>query len=311
MKLVISSGKGGVGKSMLTSALAMLSARKHKVMAVDCDVDAPNLAIWLNEIGKFSFASAFALTSVGASAGKKASEDAWDKTLPVVTSAKPEIDYKKCDGCGLCVENCRFQALRMEKKKPRLNYFLCEGCGACEVICPKGAIKLKPVQNGKINIKKTKYGFPLISGQLFPGEIGSGKVVDEIKTEAEKLGADLMIIDSAPGTGCPVIAALRDANFAILITEPTLSGFSDLKRVLKVVNHFRIPWGIVINKWDINKRLSERIKKWSGKKFLGRISYDKEVFKAISNLTPIMETNLKAKKEIKEIFKNINQLFNI
>lgn len=278
-KIVILSGKGGVGKSMLTSSLAMLFTRdKKKIVAVDCDVDAPNLAVWLDETGK------------------------WDKTLPVITSAKPEIDYKKCNSCGLCVENCRFAALNISKGKPKLNYFLCEGCGACEVICPQGAIRLKPVQNGKINIKKTKYGFPLISGQLFPGETGSGKVVSEIKNKAEKFKYDLMLIDSAPGTGCPVIASLQDANFALLITEPTPSGFSDLKRVLKVVEHFRIPWKLVINKWDINKKLTDKIKKWAGKKFLGKISYDKEIFRAISDLTPIMETNLKAKEEIKKIW---------
>ena len=284
IKLVIASGKGGVGKSMLTSALAMLFAEGKEIVAVDCDVDAPNLAIWLNEI------------------------KLWDKKIPVVTSAKPEIDLNKCDGCGFCVEKCRFGALKMVNGKPKLNPFLCEGCGACEVICPLGAIRLKPVQNGEIKIKRTRYGFPLVSGNLFPGETGSGKVVSELKKEADKFENDLQIIDSAPGTGCPVIASLQDANFAVLITEPTPSGFSDLKRVLEVVNHFKIPWKLVINKWDINPQLSNKIGKWAGNKFLGKISYDKKIFKAISNLTPIMETNLKAKGEIKEIFRKLNKI---
>lgn len=284
MKLVIASGKGGVGKSMLASALAMLFAENKEVVAVDCDVDAPNLAIWLNEI------------------------KGWDKVIPVVTSAKPEIDLNKCDGCGLCAEKCRFNALRMEKGKPKLNPFLCEGCGACEVICPRKAIKLKPIQNGEIKIKKTKYGFPLVSGNLFPGETGSGKVVSEIKKEADKFDCDIQILDSAPGTGCPVIASLQDANFTVLVTEPTPSGFSDLRRVLEVVSHFNIPWKLVINKWDINKDLSEKMKVWANDKFLGKISYDKKIFKAIANLTPILETNLKVKKEIKEIFRKLNKI---
>lgn len=296
LKLVITSGKGGVGKSMLTSALVMLFTETKKVVAVDCDADAPNLAIWLGDVKKR------------------------DKTLPVVTSAKPMINYKKCIGCGLCAKNCRFEALKMLNGKPQLNPFLCEGCGACEVICPQKAIKLKPVQNGEIKIKKIKpheftriyhkfHEFYLVSGQLYPGESGSGKVVAEIKKEADKFKSDIQIIDSAPGTGCPVIAALQDANFVILITEPTPSAFSDLKRVLKVVNHFRLSWGLVINKWDINPQLSERIEKWCFErgqgKFLGKISYDKKIFKAISNLTPILETNLKAKKEIRKIFEHI------
>ena len=281
-KIVVASGKGGVGKSMLTSALAILFAKKFKVVAVDCDVDAPNLAIWLNEVRS------------------------WDKTIPVVTSAKPEIDYEKCDGCGICVKKCRFEALRLTLQgKPLLNPFLCEGCGVCEVICPLGAIRLKPVQNGEIKIKRTRYGFPLVSGNLFPGETGSGKVVSEIKKEAEKFDCDIQILDSAPGTGCPVIASLQDANFAVLITEPTPSGFSDLKRVLEVVEHFKISWRLVINKWDINKDLSEKMKLWASNKFLGKISYDKKIFKAIANLTPIMETNLKAKGEIEQILRRL------
>ncbi|XOB41084.1 MAG: ATP-binding protein [Candidatus Nealsonbacteria bacterium] len=284
-KIVVCSGKGGVGKSMLTSALAMLFAENKEVVAVDCDVDAPNLDIWLGGIKK------------------------WDKVFSVVTSAKAEIDFKKCDGCGLCAKNCVFEAIKMIKGKPKLNLFLCEGCGACEIVCPKKAIKIKPVQNGKIHIKKTKYGFPLISGQLYPGETGSGKIVTEIKKEAEKFNYEIMLIDSSPGTGCPVIASLQDSNFAILITEPTPSGFTDLKRVLKVVNHFNIPYGLVINKWDIYIDLSQKIEKWADRKFLGKISYDKEIFRTISNLKPILETNLRAKKEIKEIFRNFNQLW--
>jgi len=293
-KIVVLSGKGGVGKSMLTSALAMLfagdkktrldelsSSQRGRVVAVDCDVDAPNLAVWLGE------------------------PENWEKTEKISVSEKPIIDNNKLSKkeAEQCIKKCRFNALRLTTQgKLKLNPFLCEGCGACEIFCPEGVIKMKAVKNGEIRVKKTKYGFPLISGQLFPGETGSGKVVSEIKNKAEKFKYDLMLIDSAPGTGCPVIASLQDANFALLITEPTPSGFSDLKRVLKVIEHFRIPWRLVINKYDINPQLSNKIKKWAKSKFLGKISYDKNIFKAVSNLTPIMETNLKAKEEIKKIW---------
>ena len=289
-ELVVASGKGGVGKSMLTSALAMLFSKRKKVVAVDCDVDAPNLAIWLNE------------------------DRNWQKIKKISTSSKAVIDYKKCTGCGLCAEKCRFKAIEMKNNKPVVNYFLCEGCAACEVICPQKAIKLKSVKNGEIKTKRTKYGFFLVSGQLFPGATDSGKIVAEIKKEASafaKASTDkerdsyIIIIDSAPGTGCPVIASLQGADFVLLITEPTPSGFSDLKKVLEVVNHFNIPYNIVINKWDINSSLSKRIEKWAGPKFLGKISYDKNIFKAISSLTPILETNLKAKQEIKKIYEKL------
>ena len=101
MKIAIASGKGGVGKSMLASALIMLFAQTKKVIAVDCDVDAPNLSIWLGGIKK------------------------WDKILPVVTSAKAKINSKKCNGCGLCVESCKFEAVKIVNRKPRINPFLC------------------------------------------------------------------------------------------------------------------------------------------------------------------------------------------
>lgn len=295
MKIVVASGKGGVGKSMLASSLAILFSKFKKTVAVDCDVDAPNLAIWLNEIKKEK------------------------KKIPVTTSVKPIIDYKKCNGCGLCAKKCRFSALKTVRARPKLNPFLCEGCGVCEIVCPQGAIKLKPVQNGEIRIKKTKYGFLLISGSLFPGETGSGKIITELKKEASAAalgledknrlkGKTMMILDSSPGTGCPVIAALQDSDLAILITEPTPSAFSDLKRVLILINYFNIPYQVVINKWDINPEMTNKIEKWAAKKLLGKISYDKKIFKAISNLKPILETNLKAKKEITQIFKRLKAI---
>jgi len=296
-KIVIASGKGGVGKSMLSSTLTMLFAKKQRVIALDCDVDAPNLAIWLG------------ISSYNKSVSKKR------KIIPISVSEKPVIDYKKCNGCGLCAKSCRFSAIDMVNGKPKVNKFLCEGCGLCEIVCPQKAITLKPVQSGEIIIypqlasKKAKTGYFLIAGNLFPGETGSGKIIAELKKMADEFNYPLQILDSSPGTGCPVTAALQDSDFSVLVTEPTPSAFSDVQRVLKVVNHFKIPYGVVINKWDINPTVSKKIEKWAGKNLLGKITYDKEIFKAVSSFTPILETNLKAKEEIEKIFKKINITF--
>lgn len=282
MKIVVASGKGGVGKSMITSSLAILFGQKNKVVAIDCDVDAPNLAIWLGGI------------------------NAWDSQKKVSTIEKPVIDLEKCNGCGLCVNNCQFHALSLKNKKAKLNHFLCEGCGVCKIVCPQNAIKMTTINNAQINIKnKTKYGFPLISAQLFPGESGSGKIVAEAKKEAEIFKYDFMIIDSAPGTGCPVNAALFDANFAVLITEPTPSGFSDLEKILAVVDHFKISYRLIINKWDINPKFSKKIENEFKNKILGKISYDQNIFKAVSNLKPILETKTQTKQEIIQIFNKL------
>ena len=279
--MAVASGKGGVGKSLLASSLLMLFSKNKKVVAVDADVDAPNLHLWLGQ-------------------GEK-----WDEVEKVSTNEMPMIDFEKCLGCGQCVEICAFEALKMKKRKPVLNRFFCEGCGACEVICPAKAIKMKKIGNGEIRIKKNVHGFSLVSAQLYPGQTGSGRIVDLLKRKAGEFDYDLMIIDSPAGTGCPVIAALGGANLVILVTEPTPSGLADLKRVLMVVNHFKIPFRVVINKWDINPSLSRKIKKEFQDQFLGQISYDKKVFQVIANLKTILETNLKAKREIEIIYNKL------
>lgn len=286
MKIAIASGKGGVGKSMLASALAMLFSKSKRVVAVDCDVDAPNLHLWLGE------------------------KENWDSVKKVSTIERPVIDPDKCNRCGKCVDICQFGALSFQPDglnslNPsglEINNFFCEGCGACEVVCPKKAIKMVSIKNAEIRIKKNVHGFPLVSAQLYPGETGSGKTVAEIKERAEEFDYKVMVLDSPAGTGCPVIASLNGADFAILVTEPTPSGFSDLQRVLQVVHHFEIPYGVVINKWDINPAQSGKIKDWAGSKLLGKISYDKRIFQAIARLKPILETDLPAVAEIERIF---------
>jgi len=288
-KIIIASGKGGVGKSMLTSTLCQLFVQKKSITAVDADVDAPNLHLWLGE------------------------DENWDKKEKISTNELAVINHTKCRGCKKCLNICAFDALKEVNGRIEVDKFLCEGCGACQAVCPHGAISMKRVKNAEIRLKNNVHGFPLVSAQILPGQTGSGKVVEEIKKRTRKYShkgkspAELMIIDAPAGTGCPVIAALQDADLAVLITEPTASGLSDLKRVLRVVKHFKIPFGVVINKWDINSKTAEKIESEFKNHFLGKISYDKKIFQAIAQLKPIMETDLKAKGEIKAIFKKLNQ----
>lgn len=285
MKIVIASGKGGVGKSMLASSLALLFSKNKKVVACDCDVDAPNLGLWLGVTN-------------------------YDSRKKISTSFKAAIDKKKCVKCGKCKDICRFSAIEKgDNRNFEVNPFLCEGCGACQLICPADAIKLTPVKNGELRTKKTKYGFSLADAQMYPGESGSGKIVEELRKKAETFEHDIMVMDAAAGIGCPVIASVRGTDFAVLITEPTPSGFSDLKRILEIVNQFQVPYSIVINKWDINPKTSEDIKKWAGDKFLGKISYDKKVIDSIVRLTPVLESDSKVVKEIKNIFENLRTIF--
>jgi MinD superfamily P-loop ATPase len=278
LKLAVASGKGGVGKSMLASSLALLFSRQNTVVAVDCDVDAPNLHLWLGE------------------------DESWEGIKKLSLTEKAEIDLEKCIGCGKCADICAFNAIEMVDDKPVLNRFLCEGCGACAAVCPGGAVTMVPVENAEIRVRNTRHGFPLVSAQIYPGESGSGKVVDEIKKRAEEFSYEVMVLDSPAGTGCPVIASLNGVDLVVLVTEPTPSGFSDLRRVLQVVGHFKIPYGVVINKWDINKDLSGEIEEEFGGQLFGKISYDKEILQAVSSLQPVVKTSLPAKKEIEALF---------
>ncbi|MBN1160248.1 MAG: ATP-binding protein [Candidatus Diapherotrites archaeon] len=281
-KIVIASGKGGVGKSMLSSSMAMLFAKEQKTVACDCDVDASNLGLWLG-VQKY------------------------DSTHKISTSEKATISQDACLKCGKCASTCVFEAIEKKNENYYISPFSCEGCGACELVCPANAITLTRVKNGAIKTKKTPYNFILISGELFPGETGSGDVVDRTREEAEKYECETMILDSAAGIGCPVIASVRGCDYALLITEPSPASFSDLKRVLEIVNHFNVDYGIVINQWELNPELTDIISKWAGERLLGKISYDKKVVDSITKLKPVLESDSKVVKELESIFKNLKQ----
>jgi len=273
-KITIVSGKGGVGKSMLTSSLAVLLAKQHKIIAVDCDVDAPNL---------------------GLSLGLEDSD--YHSWYGVTTNEKAELIADKCTGCGKCTDVCAFGAVRWNEKiqKPVFDSLFCEGCGACLLVCNENAIRLKKVKNARIGIGKTKHGFAIVTGQLKMGESGSGKVVFMVKNKAEEIGkkekSALMLIDAAAGIGCPVIASVQGSEYVIAVTEPTPSALDDVKRVLSVVQHFGIACGLVINKFDLNRKFSKKIEafaKSNNIQLLGRIPYDRKFVDAVVNLKPVV-----------------------
>ena len=291
--ITILSGKGGTGKTTLSSTLAILLSKNKKIIAADCDADAPNLGLALG-IQEKDFSS-------------------WKK---VQTNEKAVLDKKKCDGCKKCLKVCNFGAIKWDKKKqkPIFNSFLCEGCGSCELICPQKAIKLVKINNGKIGFAKTKYGFGLVSGQLKIGATGSGKIVSLIKEKAGKLAdkekAEIMLIDSAAGVGCPVIASIQGSDYIIAITEPTPSALHDLKRALRTVEHFRIPYGIVINKYDLNLDFSKKIESFMQKykiPLLGKIPYDKKFVEALVDMKPVVVLNPAYKKVFEGIIKKIKE----
>ena len=283
--ITILSGKGGVGKSSITASLAVLLSEKEKIVAVDCDVDAPNLSLIL---------------------GVKKIKN----RRQIATNEKAAVN-KKAKNCKNIVDVCTFSAISWNEKKnlPEINKFLCEGCGACKLLCPEG-IELKKIKNAVIGEAETNYKFPLIFGQLKIGESGSGKIVSEIKKLAETKQANLMILDSSAGIGCPVIASLEGSDFVVAITEPTPSALSDLKRALQVVEHFRIPYGIIINKYDLNPNFTKKIERFMQRNkipLLGKIPYNKKFVEALVNLTPIVVYDKRIKKLFKDILNKIEK----
>ena len=155
-QIVVLSTKGGAGKTTISSALAVfLHEKGFRVLALDADVDAPNLGIVL-----------------------RCSEK---EKIPLIASEKANIFHDKCDLCGICVENCPEKALKIENEKLILNYYLCEGCGICEYVCPSDAIVVKETNSGVLKVGESEYGFPCITGELNIGEGSSGKIVTEAR----------------------------------------------------------------------------------------------------------------------------------
>jgi MinD superfamily P-loop ATPase len=281
--IVVLSGKGGVGKSSITASLSVALSKVKKIVCADCDVDASNLSLL------------FAL-----------SEDNFEEWKYLSTNQIALIDDEKCIGCGKCIRTCYFNALQFKDGFPKVSQFGCEGCGACELICPVNAIRLENINNAKIGYAKTKYGFIIASAQLEPGNSGSGKVVSEVKNKASKQSpnADILLIDSAAGIGCPVIASVTGNDYAVIVTEPTPSGFSDMKKALDVVSHFNINRGIIINKYDLNKEYTDRICSFAEDnqiEILKKIAFDKDFVFAMTEMIPIIDY----KKEYKDVFEDI------
>lgn len=293
MRITVLSGKGGVGKSMIASSLAILFSEDKSIIAVDCDVDAPNLALWLGI--------------------DTTSTDDIGKVKKISTVEKPDINNDKCTLCKQCVMNCRFGALQYRtNEKIEFISYRCEGCGLCEIVCPNAAIQMKKVNNCELTHLHTEFGFSLVQGQIMPGEAESGKAVTEIREYADDVDdAEIVIQDAAAGIGCPVIASIVGSDYVIGVVEPTQTSWADLKRVLEIVDHFEIHYGIVINKFDLNKKIAAKIRRWAGLSFLGEIDYNKEIMNSIVHLDPLILKSSDFREELLEIKEKIVTFANL
>jgi MinD superfamily P-loop ATPase len=202
------------------------------------------------------------------------------------------IDETKCIRCGLCRENCVFDAVTKDLK---VDAIACEGCSVCKVVCPINAIALAERVSGNAYISKMKYGF-MSHALLYPGESNSGKLVTLVRQNAkilaEKEKRDLIIIDGSPGIGCPVIASITGVDAALVVTEPTLSGIHDLERVLKLLDHFNVVPFVCINMYDVNAENTNKILSFCRENridVVGIIPFSPEVTHAMVNGKTIVE----------------------
>ncbi|OPZ88590.1 MAG: ferredoxin [Firmicutes bacterium ADurb.Bin419] len=272
------SGKGGTGKSTLVSSLSILV--KDKMLA-DCDVDAPNLHILLN--------------------GDIVNQEDYFGAKEAV------IDSAICIKCGLCKRTCRFDAISEELEVLPVK---CEGCGACTLVCPVEAICLEEVKTGQTYVAKTDRG-TFSHALLDIGAEGSGKLVTEVRKNIYnfKNNEKWVLIDGSPGIGCVVIASITGADAVVAVSEPTLSGLSDLKRVLSVAQHFQIPAFVCINKYDLNPEITMQIEEYciaEGFPVIGKIPFDPMIVKALQQFkTPIEAGNEIVTEEIKKVWEQL------
>jgi MinD superfamily P-loop ATPase len=173
------------------------------------------------------------------------------QTEDFISSKVAVIDQDACTNCDLCYSSCRFDAAH----PPEINPISCEGCGVCEYVCPDGAITMRDKVSGHIYDSSTRFG-SMVHAKLLPGEGNSGKLVTEVRKRssqhAERAGNDMVLIDGSPGIGCPVIATVTGLILGVIVTEPTLSGIHDMKRVLGLMSQLRVKPMVIINKFDLN-----------------------------------------------------------
>ncbi|MBP7560051.1 MAG: ATP-binding protein [Armatimonadetes bacterium] len=259
-RVVILSGKGGTGKTTVTSCFADLT---QPAVLVDADVDAANLHLMLTPeiISQREF---------------------WGAKVAV-------RDPAKCNGSGECERRCRFDAITEE----RVYDSRCEGCGLCVLTCPSGALTLETVLSGHVVEARTPYG-PLASGRLVPAGESSGKLVTEVRNVADAVaeaeGLSLQLIDGPPGIGCTAIAALAGVDLALLVTEPSASGLHDLKRVRQLLGHFQIPASLIVNRCDINPETTESLRRWGVEErvpLLAALPFDEAVPRAVRAGVPL------------------------
>ncbi|HHT01868.1 MAG TPA: P-loop NTPase [Firmicutes bacterium] len=226
MKIAIASGKGGTGKTLVATNLAVVAARAgNPVHLLDCDVEEPNVHIFLRP---------------GAAHERE------------VAIANPVVSDELCTGCGECAQVCQFNALAVVRDRVLFFPELCHGCAACWTLCPEGVITEGRRPIGRVTGGDTGIsGLRVTYGILHPGEALAPPIINQVKSMA---GEGVTLIDAPPGTACPAVEAVRGSDFCLLVTEPTPFGRHDLELAVEMTRALDVPVGAVINRADVGER---------------------------------------------------------
>jgi len=285
METAIISGKGGTGKSSISAAFATLD---NRVVLADCDVDAANLYILF--------------------------DPTHEEEEVYIAGQKAVIDYSLCINCGICKDYCRFDAINFSEGKISINEISCDGCRLCSRICPQDAITMLDNNKSRMYSGTFRNG-KMVYGRLAPGEENSGKLVNIVREKARNISGannlENIIIDGPPGIGCAVISSITGTDNVIIVTEPTISGLHDLVRTIEITSKFNLKTWVIINKYDLNKDLSDKIENYcteSNINFAGKLIFDPRVVEAMVKCKSIIEyaPDSQISEQIKKIWDTIN-----
>lgn len=276
MILSIASGKGGTGKTTIAVNMAL---SLEKVQLLDCDVEEPNAHLLLH---------------------------------PKITDAKPVyvripvVDENKCNYCGECAKFCKFNALFVTNQRIMLFPELCSSCGGCVIVCPENAIKEKKRKIGMTK-KGSAKGIELAYGELNVGESMAPPIIKAVKKLMQSPKRGDIIVDSPPGTSCPVIEAVHGSDYTVLVTEPTPFGLYDLKIAVEVLGKLKIPFGVVVNKAGIGDKKLIGFCRGKSIPILLEIPYDRKMAELYSVGRPFVSEMPEWKEKFRGLLDKIKE----